>query len=50
MENFKLNPPSPMIHQREREVSQIFDKERLKARWEYINYIPPKNNQLKLEI
>jgi len=48
MENFKLNPPSPMIDQREWEVSQIFDKERLKQRWQEIQYTPPKGKQLKL--
>jgi len=39
-----------MIHQREYQVSKILPADELKARWELINYQPPKfkPEQLKL--
>jgi hypothetical protein len=36
------------IHFRERHVAMVLPPEELKARWEKIGYLPPKQKQLEL--
>ena len=50
MENYSIQTTSLAIIERENEVAKILSREKVLERWRLINYTPPINSQLTLNL